>query len=642
MAKKNTPVARPMTSAARPISEKTTTKTLIPRTGGPYFDASFWKKNLLPVLILISSAVGLYFQANSFGYVLDDSLVIEDNRFTKQGFSAIDSIFSTESMTGYFGQQKDLVAGGRYRPLSIATFAAEVGFLKNFADKDKPVKEILNPHVSHFINSLLYGLTGALLFGVLLALFHQNERKWWFSVAFWAALLFVFHPLHTEVVANIKGRDEILALLGALGSLWFALKYYEKNQLWWLFGAFLSFWFGVFSKENAIAFAVVIPMTGYFFTKATNRQLWISAAVLAVGAAIFLIVRTNVIGYFMSSGKQIQDLMNNPFVGMKGGERLATTFLTLGWYLKLLVLPHPLTHDYYPYHVPKVGWSDWRAPFSLLIYVGLAVFALRNLTKRSIISWAILFYLGTLFIVSNIPFSIGAFMNERFIYMSSVAFCVIIAWFFIEKLPILLKFTEDSRRFAGIAVLALMLGLYGFRTITRVPDWKDALSLNGSSIETSPESARAQCFVAVALFENVYRPSANKMAMRWVVDSMENCINRSLAIYPNYSSALTMKPGIVAERYDFDKDLPRLLNDFSVVLERRPSSKFIEDYVNYLKNQAPEQRGLLVEFCRKAGLDIAFKKFRNPNFANRWLNIGYQIDPTNAAILAAINEVKNK
>jgi hypothetical protein len=178
------------------------------------------------------------------------------------------------------------------------------------------------------------------------------------------------------------------------------------------------------------------------------------------------------------------------------------------------------------------------------------------------------------------------------------------------------------------------------KTVTRVPDWENALTLNGSSIKNSPGSARAQCFIAVALFENVYRNAPNKMELRWVVDSMENCINRSLEIYPNYSSALTMKPGIVAERYDFDKNLPKLLGDFLSVIERKPTSKFIEDYIVYLNKYVTMDREQLVVFCMRAA-DICLQKFRQPGYANRWLNLAASIDPANQAVKTKIMEITN-
>ena len=56
----------------------------------------------------------------TYDFVLDDQIVITSNDFTKKGVKGIADIFANDSFTGYFGEQKDLVAGSRYRPLSIA------------------------------------------------------------------------------------------------------------------------------------------------------------------------------------------------------------------------------------------------------------------------------------------------------------------------------------------------------------------------------------------------------------------------------------------------------------------------------------------------------------------------------------------
>ena len=101
-------------------------------------------------LILMLFPFLIYYKSFSFRYVLDDSVVITVNLFTKQGIKGIGKKNSTESFTGYFGEQKDLVQGARNRPLPIASFAVEYEIFGE------------NPHLSHFINILLYGILGAL------------------------------------------------------------------------------------------------------------------------------------------------------------------------------------------------------------------------------------------------------------------------------------------------------------------------------------------------------------------------------------------------------------------------------------------------------------------------------------------------
>src|SRR5206468_8067635 len=124
-----------------------------------------------------------------FDYVLDDSILIVNNKFTQKGIAGIGDIFRYESFKGYFGDQKEMVEGGRYRPLSIATFAAEKSLTGG------------NKVISHLINVLLYVLTGIFLYRVLLFMFPkarsiQTKKKWFFSVPFVAAILFIAHTLH--------------------------------------------------------------------------------------------------------------------------------------------------------------------------------------------------------------------------------------------------------------------------------------------------------------------------------------------------------------------------------------------------------------------------------------------------------------
>jgi len=83
--------------------------------------------------------------------------------------------------------------------------------------------------------------------------------------------------------------------------------------------------------------------------------------------------------------------MNQPFVEMTTAEKYATIVYTLGWYIKLLFIPHPLTHDYYPYHVPKMHWSDAGVLISLVVYFTMTVWAIYQVRRRNIYAYSIFF-----------------------------------------------------------------------------------------------------------------------------------------------------------------------------------------------------------------------------------------------------------
>ena len=332
---KTSPKKNPVKSKSKPTSYTTLD-----------FTPGFWGKRWKEALIIPLLAFALYWMCLPYGYVLDDQIVITDNKFTQKGVDGIWEILSTESFTGYFGGQKDLVAGARYRPLSIVTFAVEQTV---FGD---------NTFIRHFINILLYGLCGLLIFRIFSILLPEKQNTpWLLSIPFLAVVLYILHPVHSEVVANIKGRDEIMTTIGAMGALYFALRFLPTRNQWYLAASGIAMFLGLMSKENAITFLAVIPLTMYFFTKASTRDYLLALVPSLIATIVYMVIRTNIIGYVLNSGKAITDLMNDPFLEMNGMEKLATIIYTLGEYLRLLIFPHPLTHDYYPYHIPIMNFG---------------------------------------------------------------------------------------------------------------------------------------------------------------------------------------------------------------------------------------------------------------------------------------------
>jgi tetratricopeptide (TPR) repeat protein len=508
----------------------------------------------LPHLLILLFAFLLYGNTLTHDYALDDLIVIKENSFTKKGIAGIKEIFSYDSFTGFFGTDKKLVAGGRYRPLSIASFAIEYALMGG-----------LNPFFSHLINILLYALTGSMIFIIFSRLLKAPPgNPWYQGIPFLVSMIFMAHPVHTEVVANIKGRDEIFALLFSLLAVWLTIRFFDTKKTAMLLLANLCFFFGLLSKENAIMFAVMIPLTIYFFTNISLKKNITAAASFFFTALVFVFIRFLVLGY-INSGELPRELLNNPFLDATQNEKYATIFYTLGLYIKLLLFPHPLTHDYYPYHIPLVSLADWKAILSILLYCGLIVYSVVKFKSKDIIAFGIIFYLLTLFIVSNLLFPVGTFMNERFIYMPSLGFALILASLIVNKLPAILKKGANYKNTAMVVSLLILL-LFTIRTYTRNKVWKDNFTLFSSDVIVSENSVKCNVSAGGDYQEKAKLEPDTLKKIEYYERSIKY-LEKAISIYPKASNGLVLYGNVLSV---YKKDYKKAILQYLDVLSFDP------------------------------------------------------------------------
>lgn len=645
MAKKTTPNNRKNSGKAKGQAKgKKAAKT---PSNSP-FKQQFWQNHKWEALLLILLPFILYGSTATFDYVLDDKIVLTENAFVNQGFDGVKDIFQTESFTGFLGQQQDLVVGARYRPLSIATFAVEYEIWGQ------------DPALSHLINVLLYALCGLIMFrAIYLLVPNKKDAPWFRGVSFAAALLFILHPVHSEVVANIKGRDEILALLFSLLTFYYIFKYIiEKKVLDIVLGS-VCFFLGILAKENTLTFLGVIPLAMALFTKMPlKRYLSVMGPLLGV-TILYMIIRVDIIGYLLSSGNEVTALMNNPFVESTTGEKFATITYTMGRYLGLSILPHPLTHDYYPYHIPIMSWGDWQVLVSLVLNLGLIAFGIWQWKRNRVLTFCIGFYFLTISITSNILFPVGTFMNERFLFMPSVGFCLAVSYILFRKLPQWLK-SANTASMVGLVLAGVMALGFTVKTFTRVPAWKDNHALNEAAITVSVNSARANQYYAYSLYEKYVEdrdiakvggtPDPEKQ--RALLTEALPYVNRALEIHPTYHDAITCKGGIHGGFYALDRDInavlegfyPLATNDKQVYyLEQQEKGKSVDNFpIKYLQylNRLGRNYNELVDFYHRVGYEHWWLKKQNAKQARLFLNMGLSLVSNHPQLVEDLAQVK--
>lgn len=613
--------ARKKTSSAKgkpktPKAKKPVSKPIA--KGVSPFGNGFWFKNWIPGAIILILPLLLYFQSTSFGYVLDDKIVLSENNFVKAGTAGISDIFGQESFTGFLGEQQNLVAGARYRPLSLATFALEWQWFEEA------------PGISHFINILLYALTGLLLFRLFFIIApNKGAQPWYFTLPFLGALIFVLHPIHTEVVANIKGRDEILALLLSLGTLYFMLRYFVQNKIIYLPLAAITFLLAIFAKENSLTFLAVIPLLVMLFMRIPLQKIVLACLPILGAAIVYILIRYSVIGFLLDSGTEVTSIMNDPFLEATAGQKYATITYTFGWYLKLLVIPHPLTHDYYPYHVPLVNWGNWRTLLSLVLVIGLIGLAIWKWKKTRIFTFSILYFFLTLSIVSNLAFSVGTFMNERFLYMPSVGFALAFAYLLSRKLPEWLPGISGKAVAWGLA--GLMIVGFSARTFTRVPDWENSATLEAASIKVSVNSARSNQYYAYSLYEKSLVEN-DREKKRALYDEAWPYVNKALEIYPGYTDAHTCRGGIAAGYYQLDGDVDKMLSTFEHTLRTAPVP-FVDQFLNWMVGRQLHA-AKMAAFFHRVGYDHFWISRKDAGTARKYLKMGLRAAPGDSQLQA--------
>ncbi len=527
------------------------------------------KTKSIGLLIFILLSILLYFQCFQYGYVLDDKLAISENNFTKSGFSGIWKLLSTDTFMGYLGEENNLLPGGRYRPLSLITFAIEHQFFG------------LNPKLSHFINVILYGFCGLLTWVTMRRLFQERavSKAAFICFSFLVAILFITHPIHTEAVSNIKGRDEIMSYFFSILTLSLALKYFDSKKISLILLMVISYFLGLMSKENTITFLAIIPAALLLFRSENKKAILLIGSTLLVTSLAYLALRFSIIDF---STQESTDVMNNPFVGMTSMQRYATISYTLLKYIGLMFVPAPLTHDYYPYHIPILNFGDWRAILSIVLHLSLILMIPYFWKKHRKISFSIIFYLASISIVSNIIVGVGTFMNERFAFTASLSACIVLVYLIKKGSK---KFSKNKNTF--ISIVGLVAVMYSILTISRVPAWESELALNSAAIKVSKNSARANSFMATALF-NRYKEINDNAEKQSLIYRAEPYAQKAAEILPYYKNANLMLSGIAAEKYRFDKDLNQLLSSFKTVASRRPDIEYVTTYMKYLNGRADQ------------------------------------------------------
>lgn len=431
--------------------------------------------------LLFVVAVVQYSNTFRHDYAWDDAIVITENERVQKGLSDIPDLFrnvkSNETQNRY-----------GYRPIALLSFASDIQFFG------------MDPKAAHKINVLLYGLLVVVILLFLNDLFPESGLQ-----NLIACLLFVVHPLHTEVVANIKSRDEILALGFGLIALKFFSDSMRSGGVGTYVASLLFFVLAFLSKESAVTFVGVAFILPWFLFREKDirfKLMKVLPTFLFFGliVAIRLFVYSEM--FFESNDLELSQkgvfhedgYVGNPLFDASISDRFATAFFLVPFFLFKFFVPYPLLHDYSFNQFPVLTFSDPLVYGAMILVVLLAVVGLVSGLKGKKYGFGALFFLITSSVYLHLVGIAPDIFAERFLFVPSLGLCVSVTS---------LLHDEKVRKWGVPMLLILTLPMF-LLSFKRNTAWKDNTTLLKTDLPKLENCVRANYNYALLLHRQYY------------------------------------------------------------------------------------------------------------------------------------------
>ena len=487
-----------------------------------------------PIVLLISVVFLYYGNTLNNGYSLDDDLVTTtDNSVherVEKGIAGIPEIFRTH----YVHTDQQQYA---YRPIVTTSFAIEYQFVG-----DKSIKK--RASISHLINVMLYALLIVLIYLLIFKLF--PDKGWVFP--FVVALLFLIHPIHSEVVNNIKCRDELFVMIFGLFGMFSFLKYVDSDykKLIYLIVGVLMIALSILSKKVGFTFIVLIPLVLYYFRDVKIRKFVVLFGLMLIGVFVFYLLKKTALTDGVVREKMF---FENPlYFADSKLERVPMFFYSIVYYLKMMVLPAPLVYYYGYDQIQIVGWSNPFVWVGVLFVVSGVFFSIKRIRKKEMWAFGFLFFMFGVGGGANLLFPAVGIVAERFVFTGSFGLIFLAVYYGFQLYE---KNKKQKSKLAFYSTGGLLLILSFSQVTSRNKDWNSRFSLYKNDIKNLQNSAKAHSLLGTEykakadfMFRTSRTSSSSFASYVAYIDSNVRYIDSAILefekcteIYPGYHNA---------------------------------------------------------------------------------------------------------
>ncbi|OVE82695.1 hypothetical protein BVY03_00360 [bacterium K02(2017)] len=428
--------------------------------------------------------------------------------------------------------------------------------------------------IIHLINGILIWLFVYLSLNLPKLSAYKNYQK---ELPFFAALLFITHPVQTQAVSYLAQRFASLATLFYLFSFVIYIYFRSKKsfnliaQTALISTCFISAVLGALSKEIVFTLPVMLLIYEFYFLdgkEALNKiksKAWIiTPALLCFIAIPFILFEPSfVLKPRVSHAGEIHTF-NKYFI---------TQFSCLITYLRLLILPIYQNLDY-DFKLSQSFFS-MRSFIGFWVLSGLFYTAYKCFKKHRLISFGVLWFLITISIESSIIPLKNLFFEHR-LYLPLLGFILF-------SLGLAYKFIPARHTKNIKYALMIIIVLFSAASYNRNKVWKNELTLWSDVANKSPNKARPHHNLGIAIYhQNKFKEAINEF-------SKAIKINAHVRTFNSVGDSYLMR----GNAYQHLKDYDKALSDYSNVIKIDPTQIFVyNNRGNILSNLGKHQEAL--------------------------------------------------
>ena len=464
----------------------------------------------------------------------------------------------------------------------------------------------LNP-VGHHLTNLLFHIANSLLLFWLLK--RMTEAVW---RSFFVAAVFALHPLHVESVAWAAERKDVLSGFFWLLTMAAYVEYGRRPGIVKYLLVTLSFCLGLMAKPMLVTLPFVLLVLDYWPLRRFQWQHQIKGKVppksqsagsgghvtsvwrlLGEKVPLFVLAAFScVITYLVQQSAGVMEFGSDIPLHLRTMNALSSYVS----YIVKMLYPSGLA-VLYPY--PDTIWF-WQSIvcFLLLGGVSAAVVCCGGRRRYLVTGW--LWYLGTLVPVIGLVQVGGQSMADRYTYLPSIGFFIIVAWAGSELLVKWRRWKIPMAVSVGLLLLILLLC-----TRRQVRYWRNSSTLFEHTLAVTENN-----FV-------IHNNFGNELLSKGRIDDAIKHYNKSLQINPQYCIAEKNIGVALVRQGKFEEGI-----------------RYLEKVLRVKPNWAEAYNSLGLAYARQGRYDLAVQNFEQ--------SLKFKVDYADAHYNAALARAKQE